>query len=70
MTPNHLAAVHEEVNFFLSYPSLNIHQVNVLGALLEVFNTGVRLPDSDGFTLLHYAAHNVQEEMLMLGRRG
>ena len=44
-----------------------------MGALLEVFNTGVRLPDSDGFTLLHYAAHNGQEgalEMLLLGRRG
>ena len=29
----------------VSHPSLNIHQVNVLGTMLEVFSKGVKLPD-------------------------
>ena len=41
------------------------------GALLEVFSKGVRLPDCDGFTPLHYATHNRQEEApVVIGRGG
>ena len=50
-----------------------MQQVNVLSALLEVSNKEVRLPDYDGFTPLHYAAHNGQEgalEMLLQGEEG
>ena len=45
----------------------------MLGALLEVSSKEVRLPDYDGFTPLHYAAHNGQEgalEMLLQGEEG
>ena len=47
--------------------------MNVLGALLEVSSKEVWLPDYDGFTPLHYAAHNGQEgalEMLLQGEEG
>ena len=47
--------------------------MNVLGALLEVSSKEVNLPDYDGFTPLHYAAHNGQEgalEMLLQGEDG
>ena len=39
-----------------------MQQVNVLSALLEVSNKEVRLPDYDGFTPLHYAAHKGRRE--------
>ena len=45
----------------------------MLGALLEVSSKEVSLPDYDGFTPLHYAAHNGQEgalEMLLQGEDG
>ena len=44
-----------------------------MGALLEVSSKEVWLPDYDGFTPLHYAAHNGQEgalEMLLQGEEG
>ena len=45
----------------------------MLGALLEVSSKEVSMPDYDGFTPLHYAAHNGQEgalEMLLQGEDG
>jgi ankyrin repeat protein len=45
----------------------------VLGALIEVSARETRLPDFDGFSPLHYAAHNRQEgalEMLLQAEEG
>ena len=45
-----------------SHPYLNIHQVNVLVALLEVFSKGVRLPD--------YNRQEGAPEMMLSGEEG
>ena len=60
-------------NCLLTFLLTVMQQVNVLSALLEISNKEVRLPDYDGFTPLHYAAHNGQEgalEMLLQGEEG